>query len=87
MLTHADVWNALDTIATNNQISSSCLARFSGLNATTFNKSKRYDAVGKERYPSIGTLIKVLNGRGMSMTEFGNLCDYHAASREHDQQA
>lgn len=29
-----------------------------------------------------GTLIKVLNGRGMSMTEFGNLCDYHAATRE-----
>ena len=52
MITHDQIWGALDTIAKNNSISPSRMAINSGLDATTFNKSKRVDCYGKDRYPS-----------------------------------
>ncbi len=82
MLTHINVWNTLDEIALAKNISVSRLARESGLCATTFNKSKRCDAIGKERYPSLGTILKVLNSNDISMTEFGRICDALAAKNE-----
>ena len=38
MITHDQIWGALDTIAKNNSISPSRTAINSGLDATTFNK-------------------------------------------------
>ena len=66
---------AIDKVAQNQHLSASRLAINSGLNATTFNKSKRCDAYGKSRYPSFSTIAKVLNTSKMSMTEFGQICD------------
>ena len=37
MITHDQIWGALDTIAKNNSISPSRMAINSGLDATTFN--------------------------------------------------
>ena len=75
MITHNDIWGAIDEVAREQKISPSRLAINSGLNATTFNKSKRYDAYGKSRYQSFATIAKVLNNANMSMTEFGIICD------------
>lgn len=66
---------AIDRVAQEQNVSASRLAINSGLNATTFNKSKRCDAYGKSRYPSFSTIAKVLNTSHMSMTEFGQICD------------
>lgn len=75
MITHDTIWMAIDQVAEEQHISASRLAINSGLNATTFNKSKRCDAYGKSRYPSFFTIAKVLNTTKMSMTEFGRICD------------
>lgn len=75
MITHNTIWMAIDRVAQEQNVSASRLAIKSGLNATTFNKSKRCDAYGKSRYPSFSTIAKVLNTSHMSMTEFGQICD------------
>lgn len=72
---HSAVWGAIDAVAQNQQMSRSGLARFSGLDATTFNISKRFETSGKPHFPAMNTLIKVLLATGTSMTEFGRICD------------
>ena len=52
ILTHEQIWNALDRLAGRAGLSASGLAKKSGLDPTTFNKSKRITADGRERWPS-----------------------------------
>lgn len=85
MIIHSNLWDSFDEIAESKNISASCLARTSGLCSTAFNKSKRTDKVGKERFPSTGTLLKVLNSYDMTMTEFGRICDAFAAKNNKKQ--
>ena len=73
MITSAQTWRAFDKLATDNHISVSCLARISGLDATTFNRSKRIFPSGKERWPSMCTVAKVLNSLHMTLGEFAKL--------------
>ena len=70
MLKHADVWRALDRLATKHGMSASGLARRSGLDPTTFNKSKRITKEGKQRWPSTESVSKVLAATGDSLAEF-----------------
>jgi len=51
-------------------MSCSRLAKTSGLDATTFNKSKRYSKDGKPRWPSMHSLAKVLSAVGSDMDDF-----------------
>lgn len=67
---HEDVWRALDTLAAEHGLSASGLARRSGLDATTFNPSKRKMADGRARWPSTESLAKVLNATGSSLDAF-----------------
>ena len=41
MLTHKQIWRAIDALAAENGMSASGLAKRSGLDPTTFNRSKR----------------------------------------------
>ena len=75
MITHDQLWGALDAIAKTNAVSPSRMALNSGLDATTFNKSKRVNCYGKNRYPSLRTVTKVLNNANITMSEFGKICD------------
>ena len=52
MLTHKQIWTAIDALAAKNRLSASGLAKLSGLDPTTFNKSKRGAPSGKLRWPS-----------------------------------
>ncbi len=70
MLKHADVWRAIDRTAAKHGMSASGLARRSGLDPTTFNKSKRITKVGKQRWPSTESVSKVLAATGDSLAEF-----------------
>ncbi len=70
MLKHADVWRAIDRLATKHGMSASGLARRSGLDPTTFNKSKRITKEGKRRWPSTESVAKILAATGDSMAEF-----------------
>ena len=49
MLTHGQIWTALDRLAERSGLSPSGLAKRSGLDPTTFNKSKRITPEGRER--------------------------------------
>ena len=70
MLKHADVWRAIDKMAAKHGMSTSGLARRSGLDPTTFNKSKRITKEGKQRWPSTESLAKILAATGDSLAEF-----------------
>ena len=70
MFSHADIWAAIDRLAEANGLSASGLAKRAGLDATTFNKSKRVMLDGRERWPSTESLAKVLNATGTSFGEF-----------------
>jgi phage repressor protein C with HTH and peptisase S24 domain len=67
---HEDVWRALDTLAAENGLSASGLAKRSGLDATTFNPSKRRMPDGRARWPSTESLAKVLDATGASLEAF-----------------
>lgn len=70
MLTHKDIWQAIDRLAEAFGYSPSGLARKAGLDPTTFNKSKRTSADGKPRWPSTESLSKILAVTGASMSDF-----------------
>lgn len=70
MLTHRQIWTAIDALAARHGLSPSGLAKAAGLDPTTFNKSKRGTANGKLRWPSTGSLAKVLGATGASLDEF-----------------
>jgi len=70
MLRHSDIWNAIDRLAQDHNLSASGLAKKAGLDATTFNKSKRKTRDGKERWPSTESIAKILTATGASLSEF-----------------
>ena len=67
---HEDIWRALDTLAAEYGLSASGLAKRSGLDATTFNPSKRRMPDGRARWPSTESLSKVLVATGASLEAF-----------------
>ncbi len=72
-LTHDQVWSAIDAIAHRYGYSASGLAKKSGLDATSFNKSKRMTAEGHLRWPSTESVAKVLDATGATVDEFISL--------------
>ena len=70
---HEDVWRALDTLAAENGLSVSGLAKRSGLDPTTFNPSKRRMPDGRARWPSTESVAKVLDATGATLEAFTSL--------------
>ena len=79
MLTHNQVWGAIDALAARYGLTASALAKKSGLDATTFNKSKRSTGEGRLRWPSTESVAKVLDATGATLDEFLNLVSIKAA--------
>lgn len=73
ILTHEQVWSALDRLAERAGLSASGLAKKSGLDPTTFNKSKRITADGRERWPSTESVAKALAATNSSIDSFVQL--------------
>ena len=70
MLSNDNLWRAIDRLAHDNNLSCSAMARISGLDPTTFNKSKRASKYGQPRWPSIETIAKVLNATHTTFSQF-----------------
>lgn len=70
MLKHDDIWRAIDALASSRGFSPSGLARRAGLDATSFNPSKRVAINGKPRWPSTESLSKALAAADCSLAEF-----------------
>jgi phage repressor protein C with HTH and peptisase S24 domain len=73
VLTHSQIWTALDRLAERAGLSASGLAKRSGLDPTTFNKSKRITADGRERWPSTESVAKALAATNSSIDTFVQL--------------
>ncbi len=73
MLTHADIWSAIDRLAQENRLTASGLARRAGLDPTTFNRSKRITKEGKARWPSTESISKILEATDSSFSHFVGL--------------
>lgn len=73
MFKHADIWTAIDALASDHGLSASALARKAGLDPTAFNKSKRITRDGKPRWPSTESVAKVLEATGATL---GDLVGY-----------
>ena len=70
MLSHEQIWSAIDALAQRYGFTPSGLARKAGLDATTFNRSKRVGPDGRERWPSTESIAKILAATGASLDEF-----------------
>ncbi len=80
MLTHSQIWSALDRLAEHAGLSPSGLAKKSGLDATTFNRSKRITNDGRERWPSTESLAKALGATNIGMETFLKFIDKNVKS-------
>lgn len=70
MFSHDSIWRAIDALAERHQLSPSGLARRAGLDPTSFNKSKRFSADGRMRWPSTESIAKVLDATGDTIDLF-----------------
>lgn len=75
MLSHDRIWTALDTLASNNNLTPSGLARRAGLDPTSFNKSKRTTGEGRLRWPSTESISKALKATGTNLSDFLTLVE------------
>jgi phage repressor protein C with HTH and peptisase S24 domain len=75
MLTHAQIWTALDRLAARAGMSPSGLAKKSGLDPTTFNKSKRITPDGRNRWPSTESVAKALEATSTTIDTFVQLIE------------
>ena len=69
-MTHEELLCGIVNVAKRMGLSCSGLAKVAGLDATTFNKSKRIDKFGHLRWPSTYSLACVLNATGISLGQF-----------------
>jgi len=75
MLSHERVWAAIDALASRHGMTASGLARKAGLDATSFNKSKRVSPEGRERWPSTESISKILKATGATLEDFLRLVE------------
>ena len=75
MLSHDRIWAAIDALAERYGLSPSGLARKAGLDATSFNRSKRTSPDGRDRWPSTESISKILRATGASLDEFMKLVE------------
>ena len=73
MLTHKQIWSAVDQLAEKLGMSTSGLAKRAGLDSTSFNRSKRFTGEGRERWPSTESIAKVLTSTDTSVEAFFEL--------------
>lgn len=81
MLSHKQIWSAIDALAARHGHSPSGLAKAAGLDPTTFNKSKRLGPQGRLRWPSTESLSRILQATGADLDQFVALTVRGNASR------
>ncbi len=73
MLTHNQIWTAIDRLAARSKMTASGLAKKAGLDPTTFNKSKRITPEGRPRWPSTESVAKALTATNTKVDTFVTL--------------
>ena len=72
-MNHSAIWRAIDALAAQHGLTASGLARAAGLDASTFNKSKRLASDGKPRWPSTESIAMALSAVGADFDAFAAL--------------
>lgn len=72
---HSDMWRGIDLLAQRHGLTASGLAKQAGLDATSFNPSKRKTRDGRLRWPSTESLSKALEAVGSTFEEFADLIE------------
>ncbi|MGX7703591.1 LexA family transcriptional regulator [Methylobacterium sp. Gmos1] len=75
MLSHERIWSAIDQLAQRNNLTASGLAKRAGLDATSFNRSKRISPDGRKRWPSTESVAKILAATGATLDDFLRLIE------------
>ncbi len=70
IMTHEEIWHAIELFAHEHNMSCSGLARRSGLDPTTFNKSKRFSKYEQPRWPSTGSIAKIITATNSNPQDF-----------------
>lgn len=70
---HKLLWDTIETLAKSRGLSCSGLAKLSGLDATTFNKSKQFSPDGTPRWPSCATIAKIIKATNISLDDFAKI--------------
>ena len=65
-----ELWESIEKFAESKNLSCSALAKLSGLDKTTFNKSKRITSAGKEHWPSTYSIYKILRATNTTLQDF-----------------
>ena len=73
MLSHSNIWAAIDALAHSLNLTASGLARRANLDPTTFNPSKRKAADGRLRWPSTESIAKLLQATQTPLHHFIDL--------------
>ncbi len=83
MLSHAEIWSAIDALAARLDTSPSGLAKMGGLDPTSFNRSKRLsgETPPRLRWPSTESIAKVLAATGVSFGEFATMAEDSGGKR------
>lgn len=76
---HDDIWRAIDSLAAEQGLSASGLARKAGLDPTAFNPSKRVGPDGRARWPSTESIAKVLSATQVGIEGFAALVSGQSA--------
>ena len=69
-MTHSELWCGICNLAEDLHISCSRLAKISGLDPTTFNRSKYTIKNGQPRWISTSSLSRVLDATGITLAQF-----------------
>lgn len=70
VMNHYQIWHAIELFAREHGMSCSGLAKRSGLDPTTFNKSKRFSKYEQPRWPSTGSISKILEATNAKPADF-----------------
>ena len=69
-MTHNELWGGIRNLAESFNISCSRLATISGLDPTTFNRSKYTVKSGQPRWLSTYSISRVLDATGITLAQF-----------------
>lgn len=69
-MNHYQIWHAIELFAKEHNMSCSGLAKCSGLDPTTFNKSKRFSKYEQPRWPSMNSIAKIISATGATPADF-----------------
>lgn len=72
-LSYYEIWKGIENLAAKQGLSLSALAVKSGLDPTSFNKSKRLGPDGRKRWPSTESMNKLLEATNTTLFEFMEL--------------